>query len=256
MRFGRSFGRGLVFVRDRCVIKRARALFLASFLLAFIAIAPNIASAESTPLDPSKPIDYDKLDLSYYPYIIAYKKTTDAEITTLVNDLEASSKKTGIFVGIYGGWIFHNATSDPNYLIDNAFAYGLKAGYQSFFPSLYDTLSIPNKVGSRIYLQYLGSNAKELNYADIGYSGIGVSGDILVDLPVMKGLEAGAIMGLGLFSMTYDNKPNSTLGGMINVGFDFVIATKHRVETELKIIINDKLDWFGAMTMMGYSYVF
>lgn len=207
-------------------------------------------------LDPDKPLDYDNLDLSYYPYIIAYNATTDEEIIDLVNSLEASNQKTGVFIGLYGGWIFHNATNDPAYLSGNAYAYGAKVGYQSFYPSLYDRLSIPNIVGSRIYVQYLGSNAKELSYADIGFSGVGVSADILVDLPVAKGLESGAIMGLGLFSMAYDNKPDSSLGGVINLGFDVVIATKHRTEAEIKFIINDKLDWFGVATMVGYSYVF
>ena len=237
--------------------KIIRLLLQITCIVSLIFVKIQAGNTTKTPfLDPSKPIDYSTLDLYYYPYIIAYKKVTDAEIAMLVNDLEASSQKTGVFVGVYGGWIFHNATNDPIYLSDNAFAYGLKAGYQSFFPSLYDTLSIPNKVGSRIYLQYLGSNAKEFNYADLGFSSIGISGDILIDLPVMQGLESGAIMGIGLLSMIYDDKPNSVLGGMINLGFDFVIAQKHRIEAEIKFIINDKLDWFGAMTMAGYSYVF
>ena len=207
-------------------------------------------------LEPGKPIDYDKLDLSYYPYIIAYGAVSDEEIIDLVNNLEASNQKTGVFIGLYGGWIFHNATGEPAYLKGNAFAYGAKAGYQSFYPSLYDTLSVPNVVGSRIYLQYLGSNAKELHYADIGFSALGVSADILVDMPVAKGLEAGAIMGIGLLSMTYDRKTDASLGGVINLGFDVIVATKHRVEAELKFIINDRLDWFGALTLVGYSYVF
>lgn len=214
----------------------------------------NLAHADV--LERGKPIDYDKLDLSYYPYIIAYGATTDEEIIELVNNLENSDQKTGVFIGVYGGGIFHNVTGDPLYLKGNAVAYGAKAGYQSFYPSLYDTLSFPNIVGGRIYLQYLGSNAKELNYSDIGFSSLGVSADILVDLPVTKGIESGAIMGLGLLSMTYDNKTDASLGGVVNLGFDVVLHAKHRVEAELKFIINDRLDWFGALTLVGYSYVF
>ena len=223
--------------------------------LAHASVRQTKSLPENT-LEPGKPIDYDKLDLSYYPYIIAYGAVSDEEIIDLVNNLEASNQKTGVFIGLYGGWIFHNATGEPAYLKGNAFAYGAKAGYQSFYPSLYDTLSVPNVVGSRIYLQYLGSNAKELHYADIGFSALGVGADILVDMPVAKGLEAGAIMGIGLLSMTYDRKTDASLGGVINLGFDVIVATKHRVEAELKFIINDRLDWFGALALVGYSYVF
>lgn len=223
--------------------------------LAHASVRQTKSLPENT-LEPGKSIDYDKLDLSYYPYIIAYGAVSDEEIIDLVNNLEASNQKTGVFIGLYGGWIFHNATGEPAYLKGNAFAYGVKAGYQSFYPSLYDTLSVPNVVGSRIYLQYLGSNAKELHYADIGFSALGVSADILVDMPVAKGLEAGAIMGIGLLSMTYDRKTDASLGGVINLGFDVIVATKHRVEAELKFIINDRLDWFGALALVGYSYVF
>ncbi|SQB98609.1 membrane protein [Helicobacter fennelliae] len=234
--------------------------FLKDFLyvcLAFCVYCHTLYATSNQPfLDPSEPIDYSELNLKYYPYIIAYHATTDKEIATLINSLEASSSKTGIFIGIYGGWAFSNATNDPNYTSTNAFAYGAKVGYQSFFPSLYDRLVIPNVVGSRIYLQYLGSNTKELSFSDYRLSGIGVSADILVDMPITRNFQSGAIMGLGLLSLVYDKSPNSSLGGLINLGFDFVLQKRHRIELEVKIIINNNLDWFGAIPMTGYSYVF
>ncbi len=230
--------------------------YILGALLAFSIATIALAKSTKTYLDPSWQIDYSTLSLSYYPYIIAYEKITDEEIATLINNLESAKNKNGFFVGISGGWIFNNATKDPNYLSTDYFAYSAKIGYQSFFPSLYDTLIIPNKVGSRIYIQYLGSNAKALDYSRSGFSGIGVSADILVDLPVSKNLNAGLIFGLGALGMVYDSKLDSTLGGLLNLGFDFIITDKHRIEAEIKIIINDNLDWFGAIPMAGYSYVF
>ena len=207
-------------------------------------------------------IDYSTLSLYYYPYIMAYHKISDKEIASLVKNLDASKKKSGIFIGVYGGWIFHNAAGNTDYVVDNFLAYGAKVGFQSFYPTMFDSISFPNKVGGRIYLQYLGSNAKELNLASLGFSSIGISADVLIDLPLLpmiKGknsLEAGAIAGFGLASMIYDSNSNATLGGIINIGASFTLISKHRIEGEIKLIINERLNWFGVMPMVGYSYVF
>lgn len=206
-----------------------------------------------------KLIDYSTLSLYYYPYIMAYHKITDKEIASLVKDLDLARKKTGVFLGIYGGWIFHNAAGNKDYELGNFLSYGAKVGFQSFYPTLFDSISFPNKVGGRIYLQYLGSNAKELNLASLGFSAIGVSGDLMIDLPVLpltNGLEAGIIAGFGLASMIYDSSSDSRLGGIINIGTSFTLLSKHRIEGEIKLIINESLDWFGVMPMVGYSYVF
>lgn len=204
-------------------------------------------------------IDYSTLSLYYYPYIMAYHKISDKEIASLIKNLDLASKKSGVFVGVYGGWIFHNATGNKNYNVDNFLAYGAKIGYQSFYPTMFESLSYPNKVGGRIYLLYLGSNAKELNLSSLGFSSIGISGDLMIDLPVpltKGGLEAGVILGFGLASMIYDSNSDSTLGGVINIGTSFTLLSKHRIEGEIKLIINERLNWFGVMPMVGYSYVF
>ncbi|RDU53068.1 hypothetical protein [Helicobacter sp. MIT 01-3238] len=207
-------------------------------------------------------IDYSTLSLYYYPYIMAYHKISDKEIASLIKNLDASKKKSGIFIGVYGGWIFHNAAGNTDYVVDNFLAYGAKVGFQSFYPTMFDSISFPNKVGGRIYLQYLGSNAKELNLSSLGFSSIGISADVLIDLPLLpmiKGknsLEAGAIAGFGLASMIYDSNSDATLGGIINIGASFTLISKHRIEGEIKLIINERLNWFGIMPMVGYSYVF
>ncbi len=217
----------------------------------------NIAKQDSA--NDENLIDYSTLSLYYYPYIMAYHKITDKEIANLVRDLDLARKKTGVFLGIYGGWIFHNAAGNKDYELGNFLSYGAKVGFQSFYPTLFDSISFPNKVGGRIYLQYLGSNAKELNLASLGFSAIGVSGDLMIDFPVLplrNGLEAGIIAGFGLASMIYDSSSDSTLGGIINIGTSFTLLSKHRIEGEIKLIINESLDWFGVMPMVGYSYVF
>lgn len=207
-------------------------------------------------------IDYSTLSLYYYPYIMAYHKISDKEIASLIKNLDASKKKSGIFIGVYGGWIFHNAAGNTDYVVDNFLAYGAKVGFQSFYPTMFDSISFPNKVGGRIYLQYLGSNAKELNLSSLGFSSIGISADVMIDLPLLpmiKGknsLEAGAIAGFGLASMIYDSNSDATLGGIINIGASFTLISKHRIEGEIKLIINERLNWFGIMPMVGYSYVF
>ena len=207
-------------------------------------------------------IDYSTLSLYYYPYIMAYHKISDKEIASLIKNLDASKKKSGIFIGVYGGWIFHNAAGNTDYVVDNFLSYGAKVGFQSFYPTMFDSISFPNKVGGRIYLQYLGSNAKELNLSSLGFSSIGISADVLIDLPLLpmiKGknsLEAGAIAGFGLASMIYDSNSDATLGGIINIGASFTLISKHRIEGEIKLIINERLNWFGIMPMVGYSYVF
>lgn len=207
-------------------------------------------------------IDYSTLSLYYYPYIMVYHKISDKEIASLVKNLDASKKKSGIFIGAYLGWVFHNAAGNKDYIVDNSIAYGAKIGFQSFYPTMFDSISFPNKVGGRIYLQYLGSNAKELNLSSLGFSSIGVSADVLIDLPLLpmiKGknsLEAGIIAGFGLASMIYDSNSDATLGGIINIGASFTLISKHRIDGEIKLIINERLNWFGVMPMVGYSYVF
>lgn len=216
-------------------------------------------SSDSSEDKPENLIDYSTLSLYYYPYIMAYHKISDKEIAALIRDLDLASKKSGVFIGIYGGWIFHNAAGNKDYNVDNFLAYGAKIGYQSFYPTMFESLSFPNKVGGRIYLQYLGSNAKELKLSSLGFSSIGISGDVMIDLPVpltKRGLEAGVILGFGLASMIYDSNSDSTLGGIINIGTSFTLLSKHRIEGEIKLIINERLNWFGVMPMVGYSYVF
>lgn len=207
-------------------------------------------------IDVEQPIDYENLSVKYYPYIKFYEASSDKQIATLINRIENSKLKDGIFLGVYSGLVVNNATNDPLYQSKTSFGYGAKVGFQSFFPSLYERLSIPSLVGSRLYLQYFSSGAKTLDFASIGFSAIGIGADLMIDLPISKLIESGIVFGPGLVSMIYDKSTDSSLGGVINTGFNVVIDKKHRVELEFKIVINNNLDWFGAMVLGGYSYVF
>ncbi|PAF43193.1 hypothetical protein [Helicobacter sp. 11S02596-1] len=199
-------------------------------------------------------IDYGTLDPSYYPYIKFYQKTTDKEIADLVQNLNEADKKTGLFLGLSAGAFSNDVSSDlqNNYL----FAYGAKFGYQSFIPSIFEKLFLPNYVGRRIYIQYLGTKGKEEALGRLGFSFIGVNGDVMIDLPVFKNFSAGVIAGIGLGSMIHSYNANSEFGVMANAGFGVTIFGHNRLEFELKLITDKNIEWLGALFMTGYQYVF
>ncbi|PAF49093.1 hypothetical protein BKH41_03110 [Helicobacter sp. 12S02232-10] len=199
-------------------------------------------------------INYGTLDPSYYKYIKFYQKTTDKEIAELVQNLDEASKKTGLFLGLSVGALGNDVAS--NLKKDYLFAYGAKFGYQSFIPSIFEKLFLPNYVGRRIYIQYLATESKEEPLGRLDFSTIAVNGDLMIDLPVWKGLSAGIIAGIGLGSMIHGYNANSEFAAMLNTGFGVTFFGHNRLELELKFITDKNIEWLGALFMAGYQYVF
>lgn len=199
-------------------------------------------------------LNYGSLDPSYYRYMKLYGKTSDKDIKKLINNIDEAHKKTGLFLGISGGYFSNDVTSDNEG--DYLFAYGAKFGYQSFLPSFFESIFLPNYVGRRIYIQYIGTVGKERPLGKLDFSSIFINGDMMIDVPIFNGFAAGVIMGMGLGSMTYNYNANSEFGAMINAGFGITFFSHNRLELELKLITNKNIDWMGTLFMAGYQYVF
>lgn len=199
-------------------------------------------------------LNYSSLDPSYYRYMKLYDKTSDKDIKKLINNIDEAHKKTGLFLGVSGGYFSNDVTSDDEG--DYLFAYGAKFGYQSFLPSFFESIFLPNYVGRRIYIQYIGTVGKERPLGKLDFSSIFINGDMMIDVPLFKGFAAGVIMGMGLGSMTYNYNANSEFGAMVNAGFGITFFSHNRLELELKLITNKDIDWMGTLFMAGYQYVF
>lgn len=199
-------------------------------------------------------LNYGSLDPSYYRYMKLYGKTSDKDIKKLINNIDEAHKKTGLFLGVSGGYFSNDVTSDNEG--DYLFAYGAKFGYQSFLPSFFESIFLPNYVGRRIYIQYIGTVGKERPMGKLDFSSIFINGDMMIDVPLFKGFAAGVIMGMGLGSMTYNYNANSEFGAMVNAGFGITFFSHNRLELELKLITNKDIDWMGTLFMAGYQYVF
>lgn len=196
-----------------------------------------------------KNIDYDKLDLKYYPYIAFYEKFSDDEIEGLIKAVDNGEKKTGVFLGLEAG-VLDNADN-----LQNA-SYGIKLGYQSFLPSFLDRLSYPGFLGMRTYIQYFSIFPQETTFGREKLSNISLAWDLLLDIPVMRNFDAGIVVGAGAGSMVYQNEANSSFSFLVNFGFGVSLFGHNRIDFELKIMTNASVDWFGAFYGVGYSYVF
>ncbi|PAF47531.1 hypothetical protein BKH46_03640 [Helicobacter sp. 12S02634-8] len=199
-------------------------------------------------------INYNKLDPSYYKYIKLYQPSTDADVAALIANLNEAQEKTGLFLGLSVGALDNDITS--NLQKDYLFAYGAKFGYQSFMPSVFEKLFMPNYVGRRIYIQYLASQTQEDAMGKLNFSMVAISGDLLIDLPVWRGFGAGVILGIGLGSMVHGYDANSEFGAILNTGFGVTLFGHNRLELELKLITDREVKWTGALFMAGYQYVF
>lgn len=199
-------------------------------------------------------LNYGSLDPSYYRYMKLYDKTSDKDIKKLISNIDEAHKKTGLFLGVSGGYFSNDVTSDDEG--DYLFAYGAKFGYQSFLPSFFESIFLPNYVGRRIYIQYIGTVGKERPMGKLDFSSIFINGDMMIDVPLFKGFATGVIMGMGLGSMTYNYNANSEFGAMVNAGFGITFFSHNRLELELKLITNKDIDWMGTLFMAGYQYVF
>ncbi|PAF51658.1 hypothetical protein [Helicobacter sp. 13S00477-4] len=199
-------------------------------------------------------VDYNKLDPSYYRYLKFYQKTSDKDIAELIDNIDQAHKKTGLFLGINIGYFGNDlvSTAQKDYL----FAYGAKFGYQSFLPSFFEKLFLPNYVGRRLYIQYFATKSKEESLGKLNFSSITLNGDMLIDLPIWRGFGAGIIAGIGLGSMVRGYSASPELSAMLNTGFGVTLFGHNRLELELKIITNKSIDWMGTLFTLGYQYVF
>ena len=196
-------------------------------------------------------IDYDKLDLKYYPYIAFYEDTSDKAIKELVEAVDKGEEKTGLFLGIALGGLTQNKDTQPY------FSYGVKLGYQSFLPSFFGKLSYPGMLGDRVYIQYYSSFLSQKTiFGKERFSNISIAYDVILDLPVFRQMDAGVIVGVGLGSSIYGDNANSRLSFLINTGIGTSFWKHHRIDFELKIIPSFDLDWFCALFTLGYNYVF
>ncbi|WP_104697120.1 MULTISPECIES: hypothetical protein [unclassified Helicobacter] len=199
-------------------------------------------------------IDYNNLDLKYYPYIVFYEALDDTEVDALIKAVDRGEEKTGLFLGFNSGWM--NVIVDNNEDARYGFTYGVKLGYQSFLPSFFDRLSKPGILGGRIYAQYISSLSNKTIFGRDRFSTILLGGDLLLEFPMLRYLDLGVILGLGLGSMTYNAKADSELSFLLNTGIGTSFLRHHRVDFEMKILTNGYVNWFGALFMVGYNYVF
>ncbi|CBG39430.1 hypothetical protein [Helicobacter mustelae] len=199
-------------------------------------------------------IDYSKLDLKYYPYIMFYGKTKDDEIEELVKNVDNGIHKTGVFIGLMTGAL--NTNVEQDILSKVSFSYGFKLGYQSFLPAFLDTLSYPGIFGMRVYVQYFSMPSQRTLFGIQKISNIALAVDGLIDIPVFKGFDLGFIYGVGVGSMIYNGSANSALSLMTNLGIGFFFLHHNRLDFEFKLLTNGKFDRLEAYYGLGYSYVF
>lgn len=199
-------------------------------------------------------VDYENLDLKYYPYIVFYGAATDDEIASIIKAIDKGEEKTGLFLGanLGGMSVLSNQHNDEKY----AFAYGVRLGYQSFLPSFFDRLSKAGVFGKRIYVQYISSMSNNGIFGRDKFSSILIGGDILLEFPVIKNVDLGIIVGTGVGSMTYNSRADSDFSFLLNMGIGASFLEHHRMDFEMKILTNSSIDWFGALFMIGYGYVF
>ncbi|PAF43463.1 hypothetical protein BKH45_01430 [Helicobacter sp. 11S03491-1] len=202
----------------------------------------------------SEEVDYNSLDPSYYQYIKMHPGATYKDIAKLIKNIQEANKKTGLFIGINVAALNNNVANDA--IRDYLFGYGAKFGYQTFLPSSFDSLFLPNYVGRRIYVQYLGTIGKEEPLGKMSYSSITLNGDLMIDLPIYGGFSAGMIAGIGLGSMVHGYDANSQFVAMVNTGIGITFFSKNRLEFELKLVTDKEVQWFGALFSVGYQYVF
>lgn len=199
-------------------------------------------------------VDYENLDLKYYPYIVFYEATTDDEVESVIKAIDKGEEKTGLFLGVnLGGMSILSNQLDSE---KHTFAYGVRLGYQSFLPSFFDRLSKAGVFGKRIYVQYISSIADNGIFGRDKFSSILIGGDILLEFPVIKNVDLGIIIGTGAGSMTYNSRADSEFSFLLNMGIGTSFLEHHRMDFEMKILTNSAIDWFGALFMIGYSYVF
>lgn len=199
-------------------------------------------------------IDYDHLDLKYYPYIVFYEASSDEEIEALIRAVDKGEEKTGLFLGLGIGWM--NIVGDNPEDVKYGFTYGAKLGYQSFLPSFFDKLSKPGILGGRVYAQYMSSLSSKTLFGKDRFSTILLGGDLLLEFPMLRSFDLGMILGFGVGSMTYNAKADSELSFLFNTGIGTSFLRHHRVDFEMKILTNSYMNWFGALLMVGYNYVF
>lgn len=196
-------------------------------------------------------INYDTLDYKYYPYIVFYGDYSDKGIAKLIEDVDNGEDKSGLFLGIALGGI---SSTDINQ--DARFSYGVKLGYQSFLPSFFERLSRPGVLGNRIYLEYHSAMSQQGVFGLEKFSNISLAYDVLLDLHVAKGWDAGIIVGIGIGNSIYGDDSNSHPSFLTNTGFGISFLKHNRVDFELKIIPSLNFDWFGGIFTVGYNYVF
>lgn len=199
-------------------------------------------------------INYNSLDLSYYKYIKLYHNSSDEEVARFVRNLDEARKKTGLFLGLSAGGFSNDVSSNSQK--DYLFGYGVKFGYQSFLPSFFERIFYPNYVGKRVYVQFVGSNTKEETLGKLSFLSMSVNGDLLIDLPVWKGIGMGVIAGVGLGSMVHGYDADSEFMVMLNTGLGLSLFGHNRLELELKIISDKGVAWMGSLFSIGYQYVF
>lgn len=199
-------------------------------------------------------LNYGSLDPSYYKYIKLYHSASDEEVSKLVENLNNARKKTGLFLGLSAGGFNNDISSVAQK--DYLFGYGAKFGYQSFLPSFFESIFYPNYVGKRIYIQFIGSSAKEEALGKLSFLSISVNGDLLIDLPAWKGIGMGVIAGAGIGNMARNHDADSELMIMLNTGLGLSLFGHNRLELELKIISDRGISLMGSLFSIGYQYVF
>ena len=200
-------------------------------------------------------VDYENLDLKYYPYIMFYEPDSDEEVSQLIEAVDNGESKSGLFLGLSVGGI--NKTPSEDIATNYGLAYGVKLGYQSFLPSFFDRLARAGILGNRIYLQYLASTSKRTLFGRAKFSSIMLAGDVLLEFPIMKRVDLGIIGGVGIGSMVYDEfRADSSLGFLLNAGIGTTFLSHNRLDFEMKFLVNSRITWLGVIFMLGYSYVF
>ena len=200
-------------------------------------------------------VDYENLDLKYYPYIMFYEASSDEEVSRLIRAVDNGESKSGLLLGLSLGGL--NTTPSEDIASNYALAYGVKLGYQSFLPSFFDKLARAGILGNRIYLQYLASTSSQALFGKAKFSSIMLAGDVLLEFPIMRRVDLGIIGGVGVGSMVYDVlKADSSLGFLLNAGIGTTFLSHNRLDFEMKFLVNSKMTWLGVIFMLGYSYVF
>ena len=198
-------------------------------------------------------VDYENLDLKYYPYIMFYEASSDEEVSRLIRAVDNGESKSGLLLGFGVGGA--NIAPVEDRFADYVMTYSVKLGYQSFLPSFFDRLSRAGILGNRIYLQYLATNSIHTLFGSSRFSSILLGGDVLLEFPIMKKLDLGIIGGVGVGSMVYE-QADSRLGFLLNAGIGTTFLSHNRLDFEMKFLVNGKMAWLGVIFMLGYSYVF